>query len=447
VTGRPRSRGSGEGSIFPYRNGFAAYAWVRTPEGQRKRRWVYGPTREAVYDKWVKLQAKASAGPLPTTTPTVAEYLHYWLAEVIKPNREPNTYSHYELMSRLHVIPGVGQKHLDRLTVRDVQSWLNKLPDICQCCAQGKDEMRAEQHKDPRKRRRCCAIGQCCEDYPSRRTIQAARNTLRAALNHAIGEELLSRNVAEMVKLPATRKTSKRGQSWTVEEARRFLESAHTDNDPLYAIWVLILVLGLRKGEVLGLTWPTIDIGAAEVSLEWQLQRVGTQLIHKRQTKTDGSTDVLPLPDICLAALQFQKDRQDGMRSRDWPEKCICGGGHRLVFTTRNGRPIEPRNINRSFDSRCEKAGVHRIRVHDTRRTCGSLLAALDVHPRVAMQILRHAQIAITMEIYTQVPDEVTRAALKRLSDRLSKGVPRSQPRTPRRHPGQVDDDHGPVRP
>jgi integrase len=60
--------------------------------------------------------------------------------------------------------------------------------------------------------------------------------------------------------------------------------------------------------------------------------------------------------------------------------------------------------------------------VHDTRRTCGSLLAALDVHPRVAMQILRHAQIALTMEIYTQVPDEVTRAALKRLSDWFSTG-------------------------
>src|SRR6266498_2870163 len=93
-----------------------------------------------------------------------------------------------------------------------------------------------------------------------------------------------------------------------VETARRFLESAHDGNDPLYAVWVLILVLGLRKGEVLGLTWPTIDLDTAEVSLEWQLQRVGTQLIHKRQTKTDGSTDVLPLPDICITALQFQKD-------------------------------------------------------------------------------------------------------------------------------------------
>jgi len=55
----------------------------------------------------------------------------------------------------------------------------------------------------------------------------------------------------------------------------------------------------------------------------------------------------------------------------------------------------------------------------DARRTCGSLLAALDVHPRIAMAILRHSRIALTMEIYTQVPDKVTRDALRRLGDWL----------------------------
>ena len=84
------------------------------------------------------------------------------------------------------------------------------------------------------------------------------------------------------------------------------------------------------------------------------------------------------------------------------------------------GRAIEPRAVSRRFDLRCAKAGVRRIRVHDTRRTCGSLLAALDVHPRVAMQVLRHSKISITMEIYTMVPDKATLAALKRLGDALS---------------------------
>jgi integrase len=88
---------------------------------------------------------------------------------------------------------------------------------------------------------------------------------------------------------------------------------------------------------------------------------------------------------------------------------------------------------------RCERAGVRRITIHDTRRTCGSLLAALDVHPRVAMAILRHSRIALTMEIYTQVPDASTRAALRRLSDLL--GDPHSdEPAAPANDTGAGND-------
>ena len=92
-----------------------------------------------------------------------------------------------------------------------------------------------------------------------------------------------------------------------------------------------------------------------------------------------------------------------------------------FVFTTRYGTPIEPRNFNRYWDRRCDEAGVRRITVRDARRTCASLLADLDVHPRVAMQILRHAQFAITMEIYTVVSSAATRDALKRLGKTLER--------------------------
>jgi hypothetical protein len=66
---------------------------------------------------------------------------------------------------------------------------------------------------------KCCAVGDCCDDYPSRRVIVAARGALRAALNHAKREELISRNVAELVELPNARKKLRRRNPWTVEEA------------------------------------------------------------------------------------------------------------------------------------------------------------------------------------------------------------------------------------
>ena len=409
-----RSRANGEGSFYPHRNGWAAYVWVTTPTGQKDRKYIYGQDREKLYGEWIQLKAKAAKMPIPTSTPTVVEYLAYWLQEVIKPNREDATYSAYELASRLHIIPGIGKKRIDKLTVRETQAWLNKIPGNCQCCAQRKDAKR----KEPR----CCAAGSCCGDYPSRRVIEGARNTLRAALNNAKREELISRNVAELVTLPRARKKLQRRNSWTVDEARRFLESSRRDNDPLYALWVLILVMALRRGEAMGLVDDdtTIDESAEEIGLEWQLGRVGGHpLTHKHQLKADGSVETLPLPPIVLAALKIARQHQRERRTAAWPKVCICGERHRLLFTTSTGQPIEPRNLKRSFDARCKKAGVRQIKIHDTRRTCGSLLAALDVHPRVAMAILRHSRIALTMEVYTQVPDKATRDALKRLSDLL----------------------------
>jgi integrase len=90
-----------------------------------------------------------------------------------------------------------------------------------------------------------------------------------------------------------------------------------------------------------------------------------------------------------------------------------------LVLTTRHGDALDPRNFHRAFKLRANAAGVPEIPVHATRKTCASLLVALDVHPRVAMAILRHSKIAITMEIYSQVSSASTRKALKRLGSQL----------------------------
>jgi integrase len=135
----------------------------------------------------------------------------------------------------------------------------------------------------------------------------------------------------------------------------------------------------------------------------------------RRETKTETSDAPLPLPDLCITALRLRKQQQDADRARAAGAWIETG----LVFTTHHGTPIEPRNFNRSFDRRIRLAKVFRIPVHGARRTCGSLLAALEVHPRVAMQILRHSKIALTMEIYTEVPSPATRAALRKLGKYL----------------------------
>jgi Phage integrase family len=143
----------------------------------------------------------------------------------------------------------------------------------------------------------------------------------------------------------------------------------------------------------------------------WPIQRVGGQLLRS-PTKTESSGASLPLPDLCLAAFKLRRQQQDDDRHKAGDAWIDTG----LIFTTRHGIPIEPRNFNRSFDRLIAQADVPKITVHGTRKMCGSLLATLDVHQRVAMQILRHSKIAITMVIYTEVASAATRDALKKLA-------------------------------
>ena len=94
-----------------------------------------------------------------------------------------------------------------------------------------------------------------------------------------------------------------------------------------------------------------------------------------------------------------------------------------LVFTTRLGTPVDPRNFHRAFLDRAKRAGVPVTPVHLTRKACASLLVALDVHPRVAMQILRHSKIAVTMEVYAEVVSSSTKDALRRLGEQLDSEI------------------------
>jgi len=90
--------------------------------------------------------------------------------------------------------------------------------------------------------------------------------------------ERITRNVATGIKMPRLR--TRTIQPWSVEEARRFLESARNERDPFYPAYVLILVLGLRRGEMLGLTWPMVNLDTAEVEIRYGLQRIGGRLVH-----------------------------------------------------------------------------------------------------------------------------------------------------------------------
>ena len=246
---------------------------------------------------------KAAHGPVVTKVPTVGQFLHRWLEDTVAPNLAPPTHATYESHVKNYIEPGIGSLRLDRPSRRRRPGLAQSLTAQCQCCAQEKDVRRAL-----RGTARCCAVGQCCHRVASPRTIKDVRTVLRSGLNSAVRQELLDRNVAQLVQIPKQRK--RKLVPWTSEEARRFLESARSDSDPLYAAYVLVLVLGLRKGEVLGLAWDSVNFEQAHLCRPSAPTSPSIPALPGNET--EASDAWLPIPDIVTAALKIRRGQQDG---------------------------------------------------------------------------------------------------------------------------------------
>jgi len=136
--------------------------------------------------------------------------------------------------------------------------------------------------------------------------------------------------------------------------------------------------------------------------------------MHLSPVKTQAGRRKLPLLKVAREALEAQADTQARHRAAmgsAWPQTD-------LVFTTRTGRPVEPRNFVRSFRRICEAANdIQLIKLHHVRHTVASLLKVLRVPARDAQIILGHSRLAVTLEIYTHTDDEAQLDALTRLHD------------------------------
>jgi integrase len=361
-------RAKGEGTIYLRKDGrYEAATYLMTTTGIVRRVRFYGKTRKDVHRQLTEAKALAQQGvPIPDRAWKLGDYLDYWLEQIVKPSCRPKTYETYELRVRRHLKPHLGSYYLDRLTVPIVQNFLN------------------EQHA---KGNSAC-------------TVQQTRRVLRAALFQAMREELVGRNVAQLVKPPKWEPSEIR--PWTVEESNQFLAVARSN--PLYPAYLLLLLYGLRRGEVLGLRWSDIDVPGRIVHVRQQLQRVAGEL-HQGPVKTKAGRRELPLLNVASDALLAIRNDQDD---------------HGLVFTTANGRPIEPNNFARSFQRLCRQHCLRIIKMHHLRHTAATLLKKLGVPARDAQLILGHSQIAVTQEIYQHADMGTRREALERMEGALS---------------------------
>lgn len=367
---------NGSGSVYRRANGrWAAQCYITQTDGRRVRRSISGPTKREVEKKLAALLERESDGrPVPPADLTVATYLREWLDQIVSKRVRPNTLAAYRFQAERYLVPDLGKRRISALTARELRMYLEKL--------------------------RTRGVGE--------RTIQYVHATLRAALEDAVREELLERNVAKLVRAPRSPREER--QPLTVDEVRTLL--ARNREHRLHAMLVVFALLGVRRSEALGLHWADVDLEAGHLQIRQGLQRIDGRLVTL-PTKTARSRRTIPLPRVVVDALLVHRQKQEHER-RQVAERWHTSD---FVFTTPVGTPIDPRNCTRVVQEACRAAGVRVVRLHDFRHGCVSVLLALGVPPRTAMDIAGHSTVEMTMNVYGHVTLDEKRIALDKLGD------------------------------
>lgn len=378
MAGNGRRRPHGEGSVYKRGDG----RWVGALNlgyvaGRRVRKTVYGKSQREVLQKMNDLRRAAETGRyIEQASPLLSTWLDEWLGMKAAEGTRPSTLRAYRWQIETHIKPLLGQRRLDKLLPSDVRA-----------------------------------------------LVQEARRAglAPASLNHLIGlmrntlgdaerDELVQRNVAKAVRKVAVPK--RESGALDVPQARTILAAIRGHR--LEALFATTLLLGLRRGEVLGLCWEDFDFTAGTVRIQRSLQRVegSLQLVP---VKTTSSAARLALPPSLGRLLAQHRARQSEARlalGEAWP-------GNDLVFTSTVGTPLEPRNVTREWDKVRRDAGLDHVRFHDLRHSCATILVALGVHPRVVMETLRHSTVGMTMDIYSHVGPMLQREAADALESAL----------------------------
>lgn len=236
------------------------------------------------------------------------------------------------------------------------------------------------------------------------RTVNVSRQILRTALGEAVRLKLLPDNPVAATR-PLRAPTVEKHRPLTVDQARTLI--AACAGHPLGAAYLTAVYLGLRTGEVLGLTWPAVDFEARTIHVHQQIQRAGGTLVLE-PLKTESSRRILPLPDAVKRALEAHRERPGPTPAPDWKAA-------QLVFLTAGGLPIRSSSYERRFARLLAELGLPARTPHALRSGTSSLLFALDIPDKLRSELLGHGDTRTTNRYYTHTSLDQHRAALDRL--------------------------------
>lgn len=299
-----------------------------------------------------KADAAAHQPKLSVLSPRVRDWLAEWLHRK-RANVRAQTWLAYETHARRHIVPAIGNVRLDALTPEHI----DKLHDLLARRVSGT-------------------------------TAHHVHMTLSAALSDARRRGLRVTEAIRAVDPP--RRTSKEVETLTREEVGQLLRTAH--GDPLEAIYVLAVTLGVREGELLGLTWQQVDLPQRRLVIRGNATRTldGTRAITL--PKTAAGRRVLKLPNVAVDALERTPQRGE------------------LVWPAPNGQPLPASTFYKQWMEMRHRAGIRPVSFHALRHTAATLAIEGGQPIQAVTRMLGHSTVTTTMKLYVHATDASSEA-------------------------------------
>lgn len=342
--------------------------------------------------------------------PTVSEWLDRWLAT--RTRLRANTRQIYQTHIRLYLKPYLGGIRLDRLRTDHVADMFDQIHARNDVLAAARASSNTTLRRQLRWQRH---VGPA--------TMQRIRAVLRTALNGAIAARLITFNAAAQVELPdpdrpvpliwtpprvarwrATGQRPSPVMVWTPELTGRFLD--HARRDPLYPLYELIALRGLRRGEACGLHWSDVDLDAATLQIRCQLLLIDGRMLFGPPKSRAGRREVA-LDHATVASLHDHRARQLCDRAAAGPNWHDSD----LVFSAGDGTPLHPDRASDHSHDLVTAAGLPPVRLHDLRHGAATLMLTAGVSAKVIQETLGHSRYTTTLDIYTSVLPTLAHAA------------------------------------
>ncbi len=310
---------------------------------------------------------------------TVAEHLHQWLEGYVQTNCSQRTLDGYQSIIETHLIPALGQVQLKHLHPQAIQSY----------------------------------YGKACESL-SARTVHHQHRVLSQSLKFAVRQGYLGRNPAEMVDPPSPRKNTMR--TLTPSEVEVLFENAQ--DNYYYPVIYTAVSTGLRQAELLGLRWRDIDLDMLSISVSQVLyKRCGICVFTEPKT-SHSRRRVAMTPKLALYLREYKAERERLYRELGKPLTLDD-----LVFTSVEGKPIDPCVLSHAFGRMAARAGLEGVHFHTLRHTFASLMLLRGAKPKVISEALGHSSVAFTMDTYSHIIEGMQSDAMALLDEVLPTGV------------------------